>query len=29
MKKVKIDGIFGGRNKVFFDDEGISNFYIF
>ncbi|CAK83459.1 unnamed protein product (macronuclear) [Paramecium tetraurelia] len=22
MKKVKADGIFGGRNKVFFDDEG-------
>ena len=23
MKKVKADGIFGGRNKVFFDNEGI------
>lgn len=23
MKKVKVDGIFGGRNKVFFDNEGI------
>lgn len=22
MKKVKPDGIFGGRNKVFFDAEG-------
>lgn len=24
MKKVKADGIFGGRNKVFFDNEGIN-----
>jgi hypothetical protein len=27
MKKVKPDGIFGGRNKVFFDADGNLIFY--